>query len=206
MTGTAVNGREALAAVSDGKWDLILMDIQMPEMDGIEATVELRKRGVDLPIVALTANALAGEAERTRQAGMDDYLTKPIQPKALYASIGKLVRKRQVAVTEEVVVAPVLEAASVKWLDPATGLEYAGGDEGLYRVMLEAFQDEYEAFSPEFCGMWIRGTGWPPPGWPTPSRGGPEASGQAGFRNRPGFSKWGARRKTLRHSGRRNRH
>jgi CheY-like chemotaxis protein len=79
----ACNGREAVAAVQGGGIDLVLMDIQMPEMDGLEATAAIRaaEAGADrrLPILALTALAMVGDRERCLAAGMDGYLVKPIQ-------------------------------------------------------------------------------------------------------------------------------
>ena len=74
----AENGAEALEKTAESTFDLILMDIRMPVMDGIDATKAIRKTGVRAPIMALTANALTEEEQRCREAGMDDYLSKPI--------------------------------------------------------------------------------------------------------------------------------
>jgi CheY-like chemotaxis protein len=83
----AGNGRQALAAVTAGRFDLILMDVQMPEMDGLEATAAIRKReqstGEHIPIVALTAHAMKGDRDRCLASGMDAYVTKPIRSKEL---------------------------------------------------------------------------------------------------------------------------
>ena len=83
----AGNGREALKAFENEGFDLLLMDLQMPEMDGFEATVAIRKKEKDsgnhLPIVALTAHAMKGDREKCLAVGMDEYLTKPIRPQEL---------------------------------------------------------------------------------------------------------------------------
>jgi PAS domain S-box-containing protein len=75
----AINGEEAVTLVRRKHYDLILMDINMPVMNGVDATMILRKEGVKTPIIALTANALEGDRERYIAAGMDDYVSKPIQ-------------------------------------------------------------------------------------------------------------------------------
>jgi PAS domain S-box-containing protein len=92
---TAVNnGRDAVAKSADEKYDLILMDVQMPGMDGFEATAAIREReqgtGVRTPIVAMTAHAMAGDRDRCLAAGMDGYLAKPIRPDDLAAAIEAL--------------------------------------------------------------------------------------------------------------------
>jgi len=81
----AANGLEALAALPSGDYHLVLMDCQMPEMDGFEATRRIRSSGADwadITIVAMTANAMNGDRERCLQSGMDDYMTKPITAEA----------------------------------------------------------------------------------------------------------------------------
>jgi two-component system, sensor histidine kinase and response regulator len=88
------NGEEAIEAFDSESFDLILMDIQMPAMNGFEATAEIRKREQTtqtvIPIVALTANAMEGDRERCLAAGMNDYVSKPIQIEELNAVIDRV--------------------------------------------------------------------------------------------------------------------
>jgi CheY-like chemotaxis protein len=85
----AVNGLEAVQKATETAYDLILMDCQMPEMDGYEATRTLRQQGVQTPIIALTANALEGDREKCLACGMNDYLSKPIQADKLRQTLAK---------------------------------------------------------------------------------------------------------------------
>ena len=84
-------GREALAEVQNKEFDLVLMDVQMPEMDGLEATAVIRERekitGDRLPVIAMTANAMTGDREKCLQAGMDDYISKPFQSEELIQKV-----------------------------------------------------------------------------------------------------------------------
>jgi two-component system, sensor histidine kinase and response regulator len=98
----AANGRLALAAVEGDSYDLLLMDVQMPEMDGMEATRVLREResktGTHLTVVGVTAHAMAGDRERCLQAGMDGYLSKPIRPAELDELLDRLVAARKIQI------------------------------------------------------------------------------------------------------------
>jgi signal transduction histidine kinase/CheY-like chemotaxis protein len=95
----AGNGREALGTLEKASFDLVLMDLQMPVMDGFEATAAIRERetsGIHLPIVALTAHAMKGDREKCLAAGMDGYLTKPIRPQELDEVLEGYVARRSV--------------------------------------------------------------------------------------------------------------
>ena len=96
-TQLAVNGREALQASSCGEFSLILMDCQMPEMDGFEATQEIRQQeqgtGKHIPIIAMTANAMQDDRQKCLQVGMDDYVSKPINPQKLKEILDRWAKK-----------------------------------------------------------------------------------------------------------------
>jgi two-component system, sensor histidine kinase and response regulator len=94
IVSVAGNGREALAALEKANFEVVLMDVQMPEMDGFEATAAIREKekstGFHVPIIAMTANALKGDEERCLFAGMDAYISKPIRTFELFAKIERI--------------------------------------------------------------------------------------------------------------------
>jgi signal transduction histidine kinase/CheY-like chemotaxis protein/uncharacterized membrane protein affecting hemolysin expression len=102
----AGNGREALDALDKEKFDVVFMDVQMPEMDGLEATTIVREKekntGLHQPIIALTAHAMKGDREKCLAAGMDGYLTKPIRPHELEEILDEYVARRSAATAVEI--------------------------------------------------------------------------------------------------------
>jgi signal transduction histidine kinase/DNA-binding response OmpR family regulator len=111
----ADNGRQAIDRVAADRYDLVLMDCQMPEMDGFAATAEIRRReqesGAHLPIVALTANAIDGDREICIAAGMDDYLAKPFTGEQLRVLVVRWLRPEQVAALDRKVLDSVIAEA-----------------------------------------------------------------------------------------------
>jgi CheY-like chemotaxis protein len=127
----AANGREALAALKKAGpqgFDLVLMDVQMPEMGGFEAAAAIRQQetatGGHLPIIALTADAMKGDRERCLAAGMDDHLSKPIQPEELFATIERMAAQQRRT-------PPVMDEAGL--------LERLDGDRKLIRDVARVF-------------------------------------------------------------------
>jgi len=129
----ACNGKEALAALEREPYELVLMDLEMPEMGGFEATACIRQRergtGRHIPILALTAHAMKGDRERCLQGGMDGYVAKPIQARELYQAIAELL---PAALVERVDDAPMV-------LDRGEALGHVGGDPELLRELIEVF-------------------------------------------------------------------
>jgi PAS domain S-box-containing protein len=135
----AGDGRSALTALEQGQFDVMLLDIHMPELDGFQVVAVQRQRergtGRHLPIIALTARSAAGERERCLQAGMDDYLTKPVRAADLFAAIERVVSGEEAP-------RPVESDAGVPLglLDRAALLAACDGDAELLRKMCRHFQ------------------------------------------------------------------
>ena len=129
-TVVAGNGREAVAAVERQAFDLVLMDVQMPEMDGLAATGAIRRREASgdrrLPIVALTAHATARDREICLAAGMDAYLSKPVKREDLLAMLDRM----------------AAQAPAPAAFNAAAALRYTGDDEVLLRELLVVFLED----------------------------------------------------------------
>lgn len=150
LVDVAANGHEALDLLYDGgpqAYDLVLMDLEMPQLDGHAATVELRKdaRYDKLPIVAMTAHALAEIRERCLREGMQDYITKPVEPEKLYATlarwIGQAIPPPLPASSSVVADGPTLPGLStLSGIDSAYGLRHVADNVALYVQLLDRFR------------------------------------------------------------------
>jgi signal transduction histidine kinase/DNA-binding response OmpR family regulator len=136
------NGKEALATLEKDHFDLVLMDMQMPEMDGFEATRVLRElektNGSHQPVVAMTALAMNGDKERCIEAGMDGYLSKPIRPQELDE-----VLDRYLALNDTVLAQGASEPAANNAIDVTQLLDRLDGDRTLLAELVELFRAEF---------------------------------------------------------------
>jgi len=145
-------GLEAWGKAGPGRFDVVLMDVQMPEMDGFEATAAIRARekttGRHQPIIAMTAHAMKGDKERCLEAGMDGYVSKPVRTKDLFDEIKKHVPSAEAPPTETSAKPPSPEATppvreSAETLDRATLMERLEGDAGLLAELVGLFLQDY---------------------------------------------------------------
>ncbi len=147
----ANNGQEAVDAVEKTKYSLVLMDIQMPVMDGLEATKCIRAAGHKIPIIAMTAHGMADDKETSISAGMNAHLTKPLEPMALFATISSLLpatastssAKKEPAAKEQVMVRREKLPDSLNGFNLDKGLAAVAGNEALYISLLRKFADRY---------------------------------------------------------------
>ena len=141
----ADNGQIALDKLRAADYDIVLMDMQMPVMDGIAATQEIRKekRFKSLPIVAMTANAMQGDRDRCMAAGMNDHVAKPIEPEELWKALLKWIKPKHliatVSKTKSHMTQNIAMPFDIKGLDMVNGLRRVLGKMPLYILMLRKF-------------------------------------------------------------------
>jgi CheY-like chemotaxis protein len=145
----AVNGQEALDWLSRAQFDGVLMDCQMPVLDGYAATRALRKLPElrNLPVIAMTANAMAGDREKVIEAGMNDHIAKPINFEQMFATLARWLRPPPSEELRGDVAAPSLTGYL---FDANLGLENVGGDEELFRRVLAMFVKREADFRQRF--------------------------------------------------------
>jgi len=148
LVDVAEDGAVALRMVQGNSYDIVLMDMQMPVMDGVTATREIRKLGISaLPIIAMTANAMQADRDACMDAGMNDFLSKPIDPDEMFRVMSRWVELREGAAPAPVTVAAATSASAQDHdfaithdgFDWRQGLKRAGGKASLYRDVLEKF-------------------------------------------------------------------
>ena len=160
----ANDGQEGVNAVKESNYDVVLMDIQMPVMDGYTATREIRKddRYKELPIIAMTAHAMTGDEDKSLQAGMNGHVTKPIDPDQLFSTLQKWIKpseeRVQVQQSEISVEQPESDNAvptdkelpeSLSGFDLVDGLIRLQGNKKLYRKLLLSFATDYNSVANE---------------------------------------------------------
>ena len=146
------NGREAIEklATPSARFDMVLMDIQMPEMDGYEATQRIRSQpwGTSVPIIAMTAHALEEERRKALETGMNSHISKPIDPDAMFETMRQFYRPTASARTTEQI-APLRDGEasfpSIEGVDVIAGLRRLAGNRRLYRSLLQRFVDGQES-------------------------------------------------------------
>ncbi len=160
----AADGQEGVNAVKENNYDAVLMDVQMPVMDGYTATREIRKDKLfkDLPIIAMTAHAMAGDEDKSLEAGMNGHVTKPIDPNQLFSTLQKWIKpsEKRVQVQQPEVSVEQSESdkavpaedelpESLSGFDLADGLKRLQGNKRLYRKLLLSFATDYNAVANE---------------------------------------------------------
>jgi CheY-like chemotaxis protein len=148
----ANNGQEALDRLTEAEYDCVLMDVQMPVMDGYTATRRIREQAQfsDLPVLAMTANALAKDREDAEKAGMNDHIAKPIDPKELFTALEKWIEpgERELPSDLKSVSADEGQLADdlpreLPGLNLVTGLQRVGGNRKLFRKLLVEFRQDH---------------------------------------------------------------
>jgi HPt (histidine-containing phosphotransfer) domain-containing protein len=132
------------------------MDCQMPVMDGFAATRALRERPAlrDLPVIAMTANAMVGDRERTLAAGMNDHITKPIDIDEMFATLARWLAPRRQAAPSAETGSAAADFRSLPGVDATSALAHLGGSESLYARTLQRFLDAERDFVARFASTW----------------------------------------------------
>ncbi len=137
----ARDGKEVISALERERFDCLLMDVQMPEMDGLEATAVIRAKeqaqGGHIPIIAMTAHAMTGDRESCLAAGMDDYVSKPIRTEQLFTALARAIRQQPGPAGENG--KPSAKPATIDW---TAALDIVGGDRALLGEIAQAFLEE----------------------------------------------------------------
>jgi PAS domain S-box-containing protein len=148
------NGKEAVTTLARDSFDAVLMDVQMPEMDGFEATAVLRAReqttGRHTPVIAMTAHAMKGDRERCLAAGMDGYVSKPLRAEALYAAVESVA-----SLAASVPPSPAADAPML--LDRPAIVAHFAGDEELLKDVTDLFLESYPRWLAEIRGALAAG-------------------------------------------------
>ena len=147
LVDIASNGQEAVDMTLQKEYDAVLMDVQMPVLDGYSATAKIRQdeRTARLPIIAMTANAMAGDRDKSLEAGMNDHVSKPINVQELIGALARWTNKAQPGRQEEPETPLRRESGSgpdgfdLAGIDTRDGLERLGGNQELYRKLLVKF-------------------------------------------------------------------
>jgi two-component system sensor histidine kinase/response regulator len=148
----AEDGVQAVAAVARETYDVVLMDVQMPELDGIETVkaIRVQERFKHLPVVAMTAHAMLGDRERFLECGMSDYISKPIEEEQLLAVLAKWI---EVAPPPVVADAPAEVPQVLPGLNVSDGVRRASGNRDLYRRLLAEFKKDLDEALPQLGDM-----------------------------------------------------
>jgi two-component system sensor histidine kinase/response regulator len=158
------NGADAVSAVQSKPYDLVLMDVQMPIMDGLEATREIRRLGgvySELPIIAMTANVLESDAQNCLAAGMDAHIGKPINKQELLSCMARFLTRAAAGLAREDGVATGQpDLGGLPGIDVAEGIKHMRGDAEAYRKVLHSFWQRYRD-SDEQLRASIEGDDWP---------------------------------------------
>jgi CheY-like chemotaxis protein/HPt (histidine-containing phosphotransfer) domain-containing protein len=151
----ASNGQEAIKALQKNTYDVVLMDIQMPVMDGLEATRKIRKSKAKYSksiIIAMTAHAMEEDYEKSAQAGMNDHITKPINPEFLYATLRKWIKPSGHKILNKKLTPkskPDHEFPELKGINTSAGIKRMGGDQARYQKLLVMFMENHADIIPE---------------------------------------------------------